>query len=108
VQIFDIMGISFFNKPRYKRFDLPTRYYNEEKSDFERRMRKWETDNTENKNGFDKENFKEDLRRSYNSGRVSQSSFNQKYTSFRRLFYLMVILVVIIGMIYWLGNKFLV
>lgn len=103
------MGISFFNKPSYKRFDLPTRYYDEEKSDFARRMRKWEKqkERAEKSNVFNKEDFKEELKRSWTSQRGSQSTFNQRYTNKRRMIILVLITALLIWIMYYLGSKFI-
>jgi hypothetical protein len=102
------MGISLFNKPNYKRFDLKTRYYDEEKTEFERRMRKWEREKKGEENGFNKEDFKADIKREWQNSRESKSSFNQRYTNGKRMLVLVIIVAVLLWAMYFIGKKYLV
>ncbi len=101
------MRISFFNKVSYKKFDFPARYYDEQKSDFERRMNKWKEVDPEKSTEFNKENFRDDLRRTWSKSRVSNSTFNYRYTNFRRMLVLAAIVVALVLLISYLGNKYL-
>lgn len=102
------MKLTLFNKPTYKRFSIPPRYYDEEKSDFQRRMRKWEREKQEEKSGFNKEDFREEMRRNWSHSRESNNKFNQRYTNGRRMLVLLIIMGIIIWTIYFLGKKYLV
>lgn len=102
------MGISFFNKPSHKKFELPARYSDEQKSDFERRMKNWKKDKDIRKGNFNKEEFRDELRKSWTNSRESKSSFNKKYTNSRRMMVLVIIVAIIVWVMYYLGNKYLV
>jgi len=102
------MKFSFFNKQPHRRFELPPRYYDEEKSDFERRLRKWERMKKEEEPGYNKEDFQAELKMRWQSQRESDSFFNRKYTNSRRMLVLVVIVFILVAAMYFIGKKYAV
>jgi len=108
VQIYRAMKISFFNKPTYKKFDLSPRYYDAEKTELERRMRKWEKKESDEKQEYSRDEFESELKFRWPSQRESRNSFNLKYTNRKRMLMLFSILAVIILILYFIGKKYTV
>ena len=102
------MKLSFFNKQPHRVFDLPSRYYDEEKSDFERRMRKWEEKKEEKSVEYNREDFKAELKMRWQSNRESDSFFNRQYTNKRRMIVLAVIVAILVMAMYLIGKKYAV
>jgi len=102
------MKLSFFNKQPHRVFDLPPRYYDKEKSDLERRMRKWERMQEEKNPEYNREDFKEELKMRWQANRESNSFFNRQYTNNRRMLVLVVIVAILVAVIYYLGVKYTV
>ncbi len=105
------MGISFFNKPTYKKFNLPSRYYDEEKSDFERRLRRWERLQEQEESGepaYNREEFKAELKMRWQLQRESGNYFNRHYTNRRRMIVLALIVAGLLWVIYLIGKKYMV
>ena len=102
------MKLSLFNKQPHRIFNINPRYYNEEKSDFERRMRKWEQMKKEEEPGYNKEDFQAELKMRWQSQRESDSFFNRKYTNSRRMLVLVVIVFILVAAMYFIGKKYAV
>jgi len=102
------MKFTLFNKQPHRTFELPSRYYNEEKSDFERRMRKWEQAKEEGDKEFNREDFKAELKMRWQSNRESDSVFNRQYTNKRRMIVLVVIVAILVMAMYLIGKKYAV
>lgn len=100
------MKFTFFNKQPHRTFDLPPRYYDAEKSDFERRMRKWERIQKEEEKGYNSEDFKAELKMRWQANRESDSFFNRQYTNRKRMMVLVVIVFILVFVMYFIGKKY--
>jgi len=110
------MGIAFFNKPGYKKFAPPSRYYDEEKTELERRRARWrklaekEDEKGDNKASYvyDSEELRAELRLRWPNYRQSNSWFNRRYSHWKRIIVLVVIMILLIMAMYYIGLKYAV
>jgi hypothetical protein len=96
------MKVVMFKRPKPKKFNFKTRYWNPEEE--ERQRIKNRAERQKEDYNFDAKEFKEELKYRWNLHRESQTSFNKTYTSVNRLLLFSLIAAVIIGIMMYMNS----
>lgn len=99
------MGLIIFNRPKPKQFNLKPRYYNEHDENKARRERM--SSRAEGQGEFNADDFRAEFRTRIERSRESNSTFNQNYSSVKRMMVLVSITAIIIYIMYFIGKKYL-
>jgi len=114
VQILSKVRMSFFSKPSHKKFELKTRYYDEEQEKLEQRKRRWERlANPDDEPGYDREGFKNELKEKWEQERGRKKGFfagkftgSKPYSDNKRLLILAILVAMILFIIYKIGKNY--
>jgi hypothetical protein len=99
------MAIVFFKREKPRQFEFKNRYFDPDQEARDRRKRKMEE---RDKNDFNENDFRDELRYRWSLNRESNLPFNEKYTSLRRMLVLIIIALALVAGMYLIGMYLLV